>query len=396
MEQTQEQADSETIKTEEVFSEFAAGCDFFTERVDIPSGLKANELDTALLTQLEGMAPFSSDQLSWGAYVDREKNQALVYAALAGHLEGESRDEQKDAQKPRLPSFLPFLGYVAEKSCVLCGVCGDTLSLLVYDEPGALPKEVHSVSVENSEITPDLARRIRTDLLRDLSWINSPVEESVYFFDTLRWNWKREATMLSKESGAGVIEFTLDRQQIYLADTRPVPVKRKALTVSRLNLLLWLTTAGSLTTVVVLLLLSGVKMVWDSGINKQLAKVESQKEHVALIESKNRNLAMFESGAAARLQPLAMLDIVNRYRPDELFFSEVKAFEGNRMQIDGVAENDGTTLVNQFRDRLQAVDLINSSNIEISRISDGATYFKCTIEFNELELADVGAQGTES
>ena len=395
MEQTQEQAVNGTMKTEETFSEFAAGCDFFTERVDLPSGLKANELDAALLTQLEGMAPFSSDQLSWGAYVDREKNQALVYAALAGHLEQEPEGEG-GSLKPRFPSFLPFLGYVAERSCVLCGVCGDTLSLLVYDEPGALPQEVHSVSVEDSEITPDLARRMRADLLRDLSWINSLVEEPIYFFDSLSWNWKRGAAMLSKEGGAGVIEFALDRQQIYLADTRPVPVKRKAFTVSRLNLLLWLGTAGSLTTVTILLLLTGAKMIWDSGIAKQLAKVESQKEHVALIESKNRNLAMFESGAAARLQPLAMLDIVNRYRPDGLFFSEVKAFEGNRMQIDGMAEKDGTALVNQFRDRLQTVDLINSSNIEISRISDGATYFKCSIEFNELQLADVGAQGTES
>ena len=391
MNQTEEQSIANTDPTEASFSGFVSGCDFFTERVSFPEGLKSNELETTLLTQLEGMSPFNSDQLSWGAVIDRNANQALIYAALSTNLERAQEESGEHFLQPLFPSFLPFLGYVAEKACILCAVCGDALSLLVYDEPGALPREIHTVSSGGVEITLTLARRMRADLLRDIPWIKLPAEEKIYFYESLKWNWKHQISIQSGASGGGVIEFTLDRPQIYLADTREPAIKRKASGKSRINLAMWLVTTGSLALMIVALLLTGIKWVWDSRIDKDMVRVESQRERVALIEAKNRNLAIFESGTSGRLQPLAMLDIINRHRPDGLFFSEVKAFEGNKIQIEGVAESNGTGLVNQFRDRLQSIQAIKESSVEISRIAQGATYFRCMVEFNDLELADVGA-----
>ena len=390
MNQTEEQSIATTEKTEVDFSGFVSGCDYFTERVSFPEGLKGNELETALLTQLEGMSPFNSDQLSWGAFIDRDANQALIYAALTSTVE-RKEDASEHFLNPLFPSFLPFLGYIAEKECILCAVNCDTLSLLVYDQPGGLPKEVHTVSSGGVEITPDLAERMQADLLRDLPWIKLPTEDKIYYYESLKWNWKHQITTHSRESGGGIVELTLDRSQIYLADTRAQPVKRKAFGNSRLNLVLWLTTAGSLALMVLILLLSGIKWIWDGQIDKKMIRVESQQERVALIEAKNRNLAIFESGTSGRLQPLAMLDIINRHRPDGLFFSEVKAFEGNRIQIEGVAESNGTELVNQFRDQMKSINVIKESNVDITRIAQGATYFRCLAEFGDLELADVGA-----
>jgi hypothetical protein len=390
MNKMQEQVITESEKNEGDFSDFVAGCDFFTERITFASGLSGNELETTILTQLEGISPFNSDQLSWGAYLDVKSGKALVYAALSGCFGTGNKEETEPVQRAYFPAFLPFLGYVAEKPCILCTVCGSTLSLLIYDEPGVLPAEVHSVNLEGVEISRDLAVKVRADLLREIPWIKYPVEESIFYFDTIARNWKHEISMHSIDHAGGVIKLHLNRQQIYMADIRANSIKRKALTNSRLNLLLWLATAGSITLTVFLLFLSGGKWMWDAHIQKQIAKVQSRQEKVASIEAKDRNLAMFESGSAARLQPLSMLDLVNRYRPDGLFFSEVKAFEGNRMQIEGVAETNGTGLVNQFKSQLEAAEFIENSTIEIIRISQGATFFRCSAEFNDLELADVG------
>ena len=86
-----------------------------------------------------------------------------------------------------------------------------------------------------------------------------------------------------------------------------------------------------------------------------------------------------------------MLDIVNRVRPDELYFGEVKAFEGNKLQIDGMAETNGTALINQFRDELNKLEVLESVSVEITRINQGAAYFRASLQFKELQLADVGS-----
>ena len=86
-------------------------------------------------------------------------------------------------------------------------------------------------------------------------------------------------------------------------------------------------------------------------------------------------MQVFESGSAAQLQPLSMLDIVNEARPDGIYFGEVRAFEGNKLQVDGMADENGTALINRFRDELNKLDKLESVSVEITRTNLGVSYF---------------------
>lgn len=386
--------DQETVEKEESQVKayvFVPGLDFFTEKINLPAGLSGNDLGDAISTQLEIITPFHEEQLSWGVYFNETPESVLVFARLKKELELGEEQEHALQTTPCFPSFLPFIGFVAEAPSILCGVNGSSISLLVFDRAGELPVEVHSILLESAEITDELVAKVCADMLRELPWVDLPILEQIYHFETVEENWKHDLSFHSKTSSGGVISLELPGKQNYFADIREETVKRKFLSNARLNSWLWLGTMGAIAAILVLSLFSLGLWGWNQQITGLERKVVDQQLKVDSIEAKSRNLLAFESGSAARLQPLAMLDIMNRYRPDGIFFSEIMAFEGKRMQIEGAAEKNGTSLVNDFKSKLDQLDALKNTSIEITRISQGATFFQINVEFNDLELANVGA-----
>lgn len=387
--------DQETVEKEESQAQeayvFVPGRDFFTEKISLPVGLSGNDMEDAISTQLEVIAPFHEEQLSWGVFFNENPESALVFATLKKELELGEDQEHALETTPCFPSFLPFIGFVAETPSILCGVNGSSISLLVFDRAGELPAEVHSILMESADITDELVAKVCADMLREMPWVDLPVVKEIYHFETVGENWKHDLSFHSITASGGVISLELPGKQIYFADIREKSVKRKFLSNSRMNSWLWVGTMGSIAAILVLSLLSLGVWVWNQQIMGVERKVADQQLKVDSIEAKSRNLLAFESGSAARLQPLAMLDIMNRYRPDGIFFSEIMAFEGKRLQIEGAAEINGTTLVNQFKSQLDQLDALKSNSIEITRISQGATFFQINVEFNDLQLANVGA-----
>jgi len=369
---------------------FLPGEFFFSERVEFGLGLNPVEVDSTLETQLEAHAPFSLEQLNFGAWVHKGRGEALIYAACREQLFDQAAGAGADPV--RYPCFLPFLGYQAGHPCILTCLTENHLSLLVFDKAGALPCEVHSLRFEGDATDASLIEKLRADLLRDLPWIDLPLVESVYTWKETLKNWKNDKTFISVDSLGKELRLELNAVEASRADVRDREIKQKALKTARWNHLLWLSSLGSAVGILLISLLALVNWIWSIGIQSRSEQVQQRQTKVQAIEAKERNLQVFESGSAAQLQPLAMLDIINRVRPDGIFFSSVKAFEGNQLQVDGAADANGTVLINQFRDELNKLNSLESVSVEITRINQGVSYyFRANLKFKEIELANVGA-----
>ena len=369
---------------------FLPGGIFYTERMEFPAAISAHEVESVIETLLEAHAPFPLEQLNFGAVIDRSRGEAFVYAALRDQLS--LVDVETDSKEAQFPCFLPFLQFRENKPCMLTAVTGNQLSLLVFDKADSLPCEVHCVSMEDGDGDAAYIERVRADLLRDLPWIQLPLHPELFTWDHVEQNWKNEKTFVATGSEQSELRMTLNAMDVSFADVRDRELKQQALNSAKWNQKLWLTTLISVAGLLVVGLLATVNWIWSMGIESKTELVAERQAKVDAIEAKERNLQVFESGSAAQLQPLAMLDIINRVRPDGVYFGEVKAFEGSQLQVDGMAEENGTRLINQFRDELNKLAGLESVSVEITRINQGVAYFfRANVQFKELQLADVGS-----
>ena len=137
---------SEIAKEEASVSEFLPGELFYTERMELPGAMSAQEAEQAIETLLEAHAPFPVESLNFGAVVDRSSGEAFVYAASRERIE--SFIGETAISDARYPCFLPFLGFRTENPCLVTAVNAQEMVLLVYDKAGSMPSEVQALSFE--------------------------------------------------------------------------------------------------------------------------------------------------------------------------------------------------------------------------------------------------------
>jgi hypothetical protein len=367
---------------------FVSGDDFFVDRVDLSADLNARDLHSALEMHLEATSPFHVDQLGWGGYYRGSSSQGIVFAAV-DEVIAENSDGSASSV-PVFPSFLPFLDIRVSKPCTVCCVNGSVVSLLVFDSADALPLEIHSVACEQEVSDVRSAQAVAADMLRDLPVDLPAFEGLIYRLVKTDLNWKNQILFFIQGSNGDEAIFTGNGRVRKLADVREASLKSAGSRTVMLNQVLWFGALGCIALLIISGLISVFNLWTAQKIDSKRELYDSQQSLVAAIESKSRSLGVFESGSSATLQPLSMLEILNKTRPDGLFFTQVRAFEGRKLQIEGVAESEGTALVDRFRIGIEQEDLIRSANIQITRIADGATFFKLDCEFNDMDLLRVG------
>ncbi|MBN2233795.1 MAG: PilN domain-containing protein [Opitutales bacterium] len=367
---------------------FVPGDLFFTERVEIPSGLSVSESDAYVQTALEGMSPFSLDHLMWGwIRLSGTHDSAMVYAALAEKVQPRLPDGMGSGVHV-FPSFLPFLEMVPDRPMVRAGVCGDSVSVLMFDRASDLPAEIHTTTAE-SGLGDSGASVVRQDMLRALGLRGWEIDSALYSHEMPVWE-RSDAMIcpvcaLGSEPEAFVgTGLRLEGHALWNADIRPFSQKLTLEKSSVWGRRLWKATAVILITLAALIGLEGVAVGLKARVKSQKEWIERQAPRVAAIESKFRNIEVFQQGAAASLQPLVMLDIINRMRPDEVYFTEVKARDGNTLEIQGMSEQNGVDLLNRFRSELSASSQLAEVSLDVTSITQGSARFTLVAKFNEL------------
>ena len=367
---------------------FVPGDLFFTERVEIPSGLSLSESDAYVQTALEGMSPFALDHLMWGwIRVSGPQDSAMVYAALAEKVQPHL-PEGMGTGVHVFPSFLPFLGMVPDRPMVRAGVCGDSVSVLLFDRASDLPAEIHTTTPENG-LGDSGAPAVRQDMLRALGLRGWEIDPVLYSNESPLW--ERSDSMICPVSAFGSEPdasvgsgLSLEGHALWNADIRPFSQKMTLEKSSVWGRRLWKSTAVIMITLAALIALEGVAIGLKARVKSQKEWIELQAPRVAAIESKFRNIEVFQQGAAASLQPLVMLDIINRMRPDEVYFTEVKARDGNTLEIQGMSEQNGVDLLNRFRAELSASSQLSEVSLDVTSITQGSARFTLVAKFNEL------------
>jgi hypothetical protein len=366
------------------------GSHFFTERLAVPQGIKSKDLEDFILTQLDTHAPFPTEQLAFGMLVDSDRQEVFYYACLNSLLLNEDSSITESA--PQLPGFFPFLSQRTEKPCIVAAINEAQLSLLVFDQAGAFPAEVHSVELPLTRPSEDFIRHAIADLLRDLPWIQLPVEGPVKTLKSTQMDWRGRLHVEWDVSVGETESQMIPLAMLSKADLRERGTKQREANRSRIASGAWWASLGCSAGLLALIPLALLSSIWATSVKQRSAQVSAQAPRVAAIESKSRNLEVFENGSAARLQPLSMLELINRKRPDSLYFTQVKAYEGCRIQVEGMTESAGTSAVNSFREAVSALPDVSHCNIEITRINQGVTYFRLSVEFKDLAVQNVGGQ----
>ena len=273
VEEQQEESNKSLKGTESLLP----GALFYTERIEIPAGVSSGEIESAIEMQLEANAPFPLDQLNFGVLLDNDAGQAFVYAVLKDKLK--ELELANDTSVAHFPCFLPFLEFKADKPCVLTGVAENQLCLMVYDRAGMLPSETHCIPLDCD--LGDLAtiEKIRADLLRDLPWIQYPLEEKLFVWESSSQNWKNERIMISRDASGAELCLELDAVEASFADVREQALKQKALKAARFNRVLWFTTIGSAGGLFLIALLALGNLFWSLSIQSRMELVENASKH---------------------------------------------------------------------------------------------------------------------
>ncbi len=378
----------------ELSIQYLPGDMFYDERIDIPEALTEQEIHDYLLTELEGLSPFTEEQLYWGALVNEDHSQAYLYAATrerVNSLVGESENENQLC----LPDYFPFLKQKVEAGTVVFALNGNQYCALYFNQADSFPVEETSITLESIPEDAQTWQMIQADMLREAEFPADKLSNSSLSYSEAKWDWKQSLNLMSRltadgEEQAEPFSLSLKGNAIWLADIRSEDEVKK----QRNNLTwgnrLWLLSLASL----LLLGLSGVFALVNMGmqhsLNAKETKIAQQQDLVFSIEQKRENLGLYGNAADVHLQPLLMLELINRVRPDSIFFNEVSASQGGMMQITGLAEGDGIRGVRSFEDVLRQVAEIERFDIVNNNInSDRSAVFTLNVVFRDVPLQEM-------
>ena len=97
------------------------------------------------------------------------------------------------------------------------------------------------------------------------------------------------------------------------------------------------------------------------------------------VEQKSDILAKINQITTNQLLPFQMLDIVNQFRPDSVYFTRFIAEGGNAIQVEAVGLP--TSDINGFQEALRELDLISTVTISNNRVANNQSAFRLRVEF---------------
>lgn len=375
----------------------AQGHSFFCRRVEIPSDVEDDELESFLQLQLEALSPFPLAHLQFGFVIDAGRRFAFLYAAYRRSF------ERKDAaswegQEAVIPEFSIGLkaGGLDEKTPLLL-VADSSFTYFEYDELSELPCYFYSIPKSEGETDDDAASEAAIEsVILELKQGRS--------VDSIRvWKAKTEIAIdkktlkLRASEGDRQIVAEVDRESMWRMDLRDAESVERVQIEERRNYLIWRVAIGM---AAVFGLLALGEFIWftEKGYLKlRRGWNEEQSPLVEEIVSQKTTINELLSFRESDLIPFDMLVAIQPFLTDAVWFTKVETNGANSLRVFANATSNGQA--NQFKTRLER--FVKIETVELQNIQsrpDGTTFtallnFKIGAFPNSAEGEEVASNG---
>lgn len=327
---------------------FVPGKRFFVVRKSLPEGIKRKDIDGFVEMVLEEESPFPIEQMMFGYVVETTLASVLIYALYA---EGLDMPEAKYLY----PSFFPALFRQCDSDFFYKN--GDDLCKIIVDN--GVIQDVLPVSKADEYWEYEEVKYLNDG---GIEFVNKHGQEREYV--------RLEANGFERWEG--------DIRDSILVQDEQKDWKRGKMVLKGLYIAA-IVAAGLLASEV-------FKYMGYGYVALQKDTVEERITQVSEIESEDGLASKIEEINTDYYTPFKVLELLNKYRPDEVYFTSISLGSTNNAVIEGVGAT--VEVVNKYEADLEASGL--TSDVDIGDIISrrGKIVFKMTAELNVSDEED--------
>lgn len=355
----------------------AQGYSFFCRRVEIPSDVEDDELESFLQLQLESLSPFPLEHLQFGFVADADRRHAFLYSAYRRSFE-RADTASWEAQEAVIPEF--SIGLIAggsdEKTPLLLEA-DSSFTYLEFDDSSELPcyfqsipksdaEAENTVEAEVEKVIEKLKQERSVDFIR--LWVARP--EIAIDKKTL----KLRATQGDREVVAEV-----DRNSMWRMDLRDPEMVERVQLEERRNYLIWRVAIGM---AAVLGLLIFGEIIWFAERGYVELREGWNEEQTPLyneVISRKTTINELLSFRESDLIPFDMLVAIQPFLTDAVWFTKVETNGANSLRVFANATSNGQA--NQFKTRLERFVKIETVELQNIQSRPGGTTFTALLNF---------------
>ena len=353
---------------------------FFVRVVERPAELPAREWASFAELTLESLAPFPLEQLAWGWHTRADSQRLIVFGTHRDRLAARAPDGWEHAEQA-LPGFLAVLGPIAARGRTVGVVVGGHLVIAQGDASDPLPAEIVAEPIAGPPGDEVALAAARQALASRLGGASLPEVHELLVLVDAELTRRHGVRLAARAGAAGAAEIVteLSEDQAWQADVREAEYKaaarRRRRTVQRADLAV----AGALIAASLLLLLqfTALGLGWAGSAREQ--RLAEQADTVNRLQAKQALGVKIEQFSQQELQPLVMLEVLNRYRPRNVHFTRTGTEGFNILRLEGEAGN--VAAVNTFNDLLSAAPEIAVARVERVIARDGRAPFTLVVTF---------------
>lgn len=355
---------------------------FFLRIVERPDELPPKEWASFAELTLEGMSPFPLEQLAWGWHTRPDSRRMLVFAAHYERLAAKAPEGWEEAEQA-LPGLLAVLVPADGGAPRTVAVVVDGhLVAARSDGRDIFPAEIHAEPIAGNPEDPAAVAAARAALAARAPGLNltdgTPVRRAGVA-TIARGGGCRIATDSPEGSAGPEQAIELSETQAWEADVRDASYKEQAKKRRRVLRLADIAVAAALVAATLLLLMQLTTFGYGLVNDSRDKRLTAQADTVSRLQAKQALGVKIEQFAQQELQPLVMLEVLNRYRPRSLHFTRTSTEGFNRLRIEGEATN--AAAVNTFNDLLGAAPEVAEARVERAVVREGRAPFTLVVTF---------------
>ncbi|PXA04519.1 hypothetical protein DDZ13_04910 [Coraliomargarita sinensis] len=345
---------------------------FFVDRIDLPTALEPSEIDDFAELSLEGLAPFPIEQLYWGFLYSESAGSILLYAAYKERIKALGYDKLEEYLWV-LPDFATLWGAHFTDRTVVLLESGDEGSEIIFPGGDTLPEGVlsHGPDAKAPELTPDYHLQLESIKVSEKGL-------PAFHFQAV-------------DSGEGELPGHLAKlapaeDELWRADVRDADFKKSERSTRKLTAWITRATGYAVLFAVFMLLLEGILFAGGLWLETRSTEIAEQAPKVRRIEDKQSLMNKLDQVAQNELRPIAILDALNKVRPEGIYFTNTVTEDQNRITVDGIANTINE--LNAYTESLETSGnfILREDPQILTR--GGKTTFTATLDYIHTEASE--------
>lgn len=361
---------------------------FFVRSLELPTGIRPEEVESFVEVSTEQISPFTLAQLYYGYYLPPESSRLLVFAAYRKKLQAFADEAWENAELV-VPDFVSILALEHEGPTLVFLQNDADIMLAYWPAGGGVPERLVSRHV-HSESALTSAEEVREELRRKIGHVPASAR-TILLEGPVRARFRDRNLVfdLRQAGGADGPSVEIPRPAFWTTDVRDKAFLQASRKVRQQNRWLW---NGVIAIVACFLALAVFEVGLFAGrkiLQSRLERVEALEPEVARVQEEEALASRLEELSGQRLLPFEFLQFINRIRPSSVYFTTVSTSGLRSMQIE--ARTPRAADADRFQEALQRAEGVESVEVQNQQVGRDGTSFTLTVRVTEEALRRISA-----